>query len=210
VSKLFSVVLSGVLEFKTVGLASSLDVYNTTININKRAMMTHKIMFLALALILSACSTTAPPEVLKSLYEVENAARQVSPQGDVALLYVLADDDADRTRAAAAMRIDGNLAFDGDLINKFYVFCLPEGNYQAEYIGDFFIKNKQEFIQVKKGGIYARQFNQSFLAISPFIFLAGSKLDQVSLEQLKKMVAVRRIGTDEIYGSSEYTCRSLS
>lgn len=146
-------------------------------------------------------------EAYKNILEVEPAARQMKPQPDVALLYLFSESK----NMEAKVRINGVPAMQHVLTkNEFYVFCLPPGKYDIEYVGDALIPNKQEFFEAKAGAVSSREFDQAALVLPPIIFIPGSGLTSVEPAKAMEKIAMARLGTDAVYGASQYRCRKLS
>ena len=157
---------------------------------------------------LGACSTPMSPEIKKNLYEVEFGARRMNSQHDMALLYVVDSLSAPHTGLNTKLWINGEAVMDGELYEKFNVFCLSPGEYTLTFEGDLFVPNKQEFVTLKAGDVHVRAFDQLIGSIA-FIPLAASEISKIPLDQAKDIVAVSRIGSDNLYQNSRYRCRSI-
>jgi hypothetical protein len=159
--------------------------------------------------LLTACASPPSPESLKNLYEVEPVARQMKPQSDLAVLYLLAT-EGKPGGTQTALLINGEISMKQVRMDEnFYVFCLTPGKYDITYRGDFLVQNKNEFLIAEPGAVYIRDFNQYVAALPPIFIFTGSKLQDVDLVAAKQVIAHRRIGTELEYANSRYRCRSL-
>lgn len=164
---------------------------------------------LSLGFIMTGCATPIPPETIKNLYEVEASARKMEPQNDVALLYVL-EPQSTRSGLEAKLMINNEPVMEGELYQKFYVFCLPPDTYNLTFVGDLIVPNKSEFIKVEAGNIYIRSFKQMIGSILLYIPLVASNLSEVELKEAKEKIEILRIGEDEIYQKSRFRCRKIN
>ena len=162
------------------------------------------------AFLMGACTSAPPPETLKNLYEVESAARQMKPQPEMALLYLVSTESTNKADEVS-LRINGEMSMKkGFFEGQFYVFCLPAGKYDITYRADLLSPNKQEFLTAEAGGIYVRDFSQHVFALPPFIFLSSSTLKERDLKVAKELIAAKHIGSEPEYIDSRYRCRSLN
>lgn len=166
-----------------------------------------------IALLLLSCCVAPPPpqESLKNLYEIEYLARQIKPQSDVALLYLISSENT-QTQHETGLIINNELSMQQSKINeKFYVFCLPPGKYDITYRGGFLIPNKQEFLNAEAGAIYVRDFSQFALMILPILPpVTASRVKDTEINAAKQQIGYKRIGSELEYANSRYRCRSLS
>ncbi len=173
------------------------------------ACFLRSVAVLMTAALCGSCAVRSlPADTVSNLYEVEHSARQMRPQNEAALLYVLPS-QLQRGGLRFKLHIDGMLALSTiDTKNEFYVFCLQPGKYELAYEAEILVPDRREFLEVKAGSVYVRSFSQAVAGIA-FIPLTGSRIADVELENAKRQIASMRIGTDREYADSTFRCRSI-
>lgn len=160
------------------------------------------------ALFLGGCANMAVISARDDIRALEVPARQLAPQPDLALLYLVT------TRNPGGpifgLRIDGERTILATgLDDYFYVFCLAPGSYEIEYRGEAFIPDKTEFLVAKPGEIHVRDFQQYALS-ALFLRSDASILRKVEIDEARHLMAVRKIGPDSTYAKSKFRCKSIS